>query len=90
MELFALLVSFAITALAELGNKTQLAVIALTAEYDTPVVVFLGVMLAFIVITELSVKLGAARAPDSYRSDTRKLVQVSSLLCLAFCFYRAP
>ena len=57
---FALASSVSLISLMELGDKTQLAVIALTAEYDTPVLVFLGVMIAFTIVTGLSVTLGAA------------------------------
>ena len=39
----------------ELGDKTQFAVIALAAEYDAPIQVFLGVMLAFTLLTGLGV-----------------------------------
>lgn len=52
--------SFSLIALMELGDKTQLAVVSLSAEYDAPVMVFVGVMLAFAVLTALSVVLGAA------------------------------
>jgi putative Ca2+/H+ antiporter (TMEM165/GDT1 family) len=44
----------------ELGDKTQLAVVSLSAEYDAPVMVFIGVMLAFAELTTLGVVLGAA------------------------------
>jgi len=50
--------SFFLIALMELGDKTQLAVIALSAEYDAPVQVFLGVMLAFILLTALGAVFG--------------------------------
>jgi len=56
----ALASSFFLVALMELGDKTQLAVIALAAEYEAPTLVFLGVMLAFTVLTGLAVTLGAA------------------------------
>jgi len=52
--------SFSLIALMELGDKTQLAVVSLAAEYDAPVLVFGGVMLAFTVLTGLAVALGAA------------------------------
>jgi len=56
----SLVSSFSLIALMELGDKTQLAVIALAAEYEAPVLVFLGVMLAFTVLTGLGVTLGVA------------------------------
>jgi len=52
--------TFSLVALMELGDKTQLAVISLAAEYDAPILVFVGVMLAFVALTGLSVLVGAA------------------------------
>ncbi len=53
MDLTALIVSFVLIAVAELGDKTQFAVIALSAEYESLLLIYLGVMLAFAVITAL-------------------------------------
>jgi putative Ca2+/H+ antiporter (TMEM165/GDT1 family) len=50
--------SFFLIAVMELGDKTQLAVIALSAEYSAPIQVFLGVMLAFSLLTTLGAVLG--------------------------------
>jgi putative Ca2+/H+ antiporter (TMEM165/GDT1 family) len=50
--------SFLLIAVVELGDKTQLAVIALSAKYGVPVQVFLGAMLAFTLLTALGVVLG--------------------------------
>jgi putative Ca2+/H+ antiporter (TMEM165/GDT1 family) len=52
--------SFSLILLMELGDKTQLSVIALTAEYEFPLFVFAGVMLAFALITALGVTVGMA------------------------------
>ena len=52
--------SFSLVALMELGDKTQLACISLAAEYEAPVLVFAGVMLAFVVLVGLGVILGVA------------------------------
>lgn len=57
MELTPLLTTFGLIAFAELGDKTQLAVIALSAGYDR-VKVFSGVMLAFALVTGLGVLVG--------------------------------
>ena len=46
--------------LMELGDKTQFAVIALSAEYEFPLLVYVGVMMAFAVITGLGATVGAA------------------------------
>ena len=50
--------SFLLIAIAELGDKTQLAIIALSAKFGAPVQVFLGAMLAFALLTALGVVLG--------------------------------
>lgn len=57
MELTPLFTTFGLIALAELGDKTQLTVIALSARYDRKKV-FSGVVLAFIVVTGLGVLVG--------------------------------
>lgn len=59
MDLTPLLTTFALIAFAELGDKTQLTVIALCAGYNRAKV-FAGVMLAFILVTGLGVLLGGA------------------------------
>jgi len=50
--------SFLLIAVTELGDKTQLAIVALAAEYNAPVQVFLGAMLSFALLTALSVVFG--------------------------------
>lgn len=52
--------SFSLIALMELGDKTQFAVIALSAQYEFPLLVYLGVMMAFALITGLGATVGAA------------------------------
>ena len=52
--------SFSLVTLMELGDKTQFAVIALSAEHKLPLLVFLGVMFAFALITGISVVAGTA------------------------------
>ncbi len=58
MDLTPLLTTFGLIAIAELGDKTQLTVIALSAGYDR-VKVFAGVILAFTLVTGLGVLAGA-------------------------------
>ena len=61
--------SLALVALAELGDKTQFAVVALASRYNQPVMVFLGMMLAFVLVTGIGVVLGATlvkRIPMKY------------------------
>ena len=57
MEITPLISTFALIALAEFGDKTQLTVIALSTRYDRKKV-FSGVVLAFILVTGLGVLVG--------------------------------
>lgn len=49
---------FVMTSLAEFGDKTQFAVIALTAQYGAPISVFIGAISAFALIVGIGVVLG--------------------------------
>ncbi|MCL5986137.1 MAG: TMEM165/GDT1 family protein [Actinobacteria bacterium] len=53
-----LLTTFGLLFLAELGDKTQLAVISLTAKHKTPWAVFIGASLAMATVTALGVIFG--------------------------------
>ncbi|MEM3420807.1 MAG: TMEM165/GDT1 family protein [Candidatus Hadarchaeum sp.] len=61
MDLTPLVTTFGIIALAELGDKTQLAVITLSCRYR-PLSVFVGAMLAVIAIDGISILIGTALA----------------------------
>jgi putative Ca2+/H+ antiporter (TMEM165/GDT1 family) len=50
--------SFLVLFLAELGDKTQLAVITMTASTESKIAVFIGASLALIVVTGLGVLVG--------------------------------
>lgn len=52
------LVSFGIMLLAEVGDKTQLAIISLAGRYRSPWTVFAGAALAMILATGLGVLIG--------------------------------
>jgi Ca2+/H+ antiporter, TMEM165/GDT1 family len=51
-------ITFGTIFLAEMGDKTQLAAMSLTAETRTPVAVFLGASLALSAVTLLGVAFG--------------------------------
>jgi putative Ca2+/H+ antiporter (TMEM165/GDT1 family) len=53
-----MLTSFLLVSILEFGDKAQLAIIALSAEYDSPIQVFTGFMLAFTLLTALGAVLG--------------------------------
>ncbi|MBC2708734.1 MAG: TMEM165/GDT1 family protein [ANME-2 cluster archaeon] len=50
--------AFSLIALAELGDKTELAVIALSAQYHAPIMVFLGAVLGLGLVSALGVAIG--------------------------------
>lgn len=54
----ALLASFSILALMELGDKTQFSVIALAVKYNSPLLIFLGMSAAFALLMGLGVLIG--------------------------------
>jgi len=62
LDLLPLLSSFAIVALTEFGDKTQIAIISLSAEHK-PRSVFVGAMLAFALIDGVCALIGGAIAP---------------------------
>ena len=53
-----LLSTFALLFIAELGDKTQLAVISMTAKHKMPLWIFLGAALALTAVTALGVMGG--------------------------------
>ena len=54
----AFMTAFSLIALAELGDKTEIAVIALSAQYHAPVMVFLGAVLGLGLVSALGVVIG--------------------------------
>ena len=66
--------------LAELGDKTQLAVIVLTARTDAKLAVFLGASLALVLVSLLGVLLGGAL---SQYVPTELLQRIAALVFIA-------
>ncbi len=58
MELKLLLSTFALIFLAELGDKTQLAVIALSARERAPAAILLGAVMGFLLAAAIAVVVG--------------------------------
>ena len=54
----AFMTAFSLIALAELGDKTELAVIALSAQFHAPIMVFLGAVLGLGLVSALGVGIG--------------------------------
>ena len=67
--------------LAELGDKTQLAVIALAAEYAEAIMVFLGVISGFLAITIIGVLIGKGLI---HLVPQRYLRLISAILFIGF------
>jgi putative Ca2+/H+ antiporter (TMEM165/GDT1 family) len=59
-EVKILLSTFALLFVAELGDKTQLAVISMTAKHKMPLWIFIGATLALAAVTGIGVLSGAA------------------------------
>jgi len=54
----ALLASFSMVAVMELGDKTQFSVVALAVEYNAPLLIFTGMVLAFALLMGAGVLVG--------------------------------
>ena len=57
-DIALLLTAFTFIFLAELGDKTQITSIILAAEFCPPIIVFIGIMLAFSIITGIGIIFG--------------------------------
>ncbi len=60
MDLKPLMSTFVLLLLAELGDKTQLAVIAQSAKFHRPWMVLLGACLALFIVSGVGVAIGQA------------------------------
>lgn len=69
--------TFLIFVLAELGDKTQVAVILLTANYGAPIAVLIGALLGFAVVVAVGVLIGREIGK---RVETKWIVLVSGIL----------
>jgi len=61
--------TFILMVMMEMGDKTQLSIIALSAEYGEPLLILIGAVLAFATVTLVGVLLGAEigkRVPERY------------------------
>jgi putative Ca2+/H+ antiporter (TMEM165/GDT1 family) len=68
--------TFALLFVAELGDKTQLAVISMTAKHKMPLVVFLGAGLALLAVTAIGVLGGEILIRFVPESLLRKIAAV--------------
>jgi putative Ca2+/H+ antiporter (TMEM165/GDT1 family) len=75
-----ILTSFGLVLLAELGDKTQLAVLALASETKSPWAVFIGAGSALLVSTALAVALGSLLSRFLPASATRGIHYAAGVL----------
>jgi putative Ca2+/H+ antiporter (TMEM165/GDT1 family) len=54
----AVLTAFTMVSMMEFGDKTQLSIIALAARYGAPVLIFLGMILAYVMVMGIAVIVG--------------------------------
>ena len=78
MDLRILLTTFGVIFLAEMGDKTQLAVMTMAADSKKPWAVFLGASLALVAVSALGVLVG------SLIGDYVPLVWVKRVAATAF------
>ncbi|HYE65366.1 MAG TPA: TMEM165/GDT1 family protein [Pyrinomonadaceae bacterium] len=72
--------TFGLLLLAEMGDKTQLAVITLSAETRSPLAVFLGAALALSLVSLLGVMVGALLGQYLPESLLHRLAAVAFIL----------
>jgi putative Ca2+/H+ antiporter (TMEM165/GDT1 family) len=66
--------------LAELGDKTQLAIITLTAKTDSKLAIFLGASLALVVVSLLAVLVGGVLTQFIPTEWLQRIVAVAFIL----------
>jgi Ca2+/H+ antiporter, TMEM165/GDT1 family len=71
-----LLSTFALLFVAELGDKTQLAVISMTAKHKAPFWIFVGAALALVAVTALGVLGGELLTRVIPEATLRKIAAV--------------
>ncbi len=66
--------------LAELGDKTQLAIITMTAKTDSKLAIFLGASLALVVVSLLAVLLGGVLSEYIPTQWLQRIVAVAFII----------
>ena len=72
--------TFGVVFLAELGDKTQLAALTLTASSKRPLSVFVGTSAALVVVSFIGILIGAAAAEAIPIAVVRKLGAAAFIL----------
>ena len=87
MEWKTFLTAFITIFLAELGDKTQLAAITMTAKTNAPLAVFLGASLGLILVTLLAVLLGSVVTQYVPTEWLQRIVAVAFILIGALMLF---
>jgi len=82
----ALFLALALTAISELGDKTQFASLALTTHFKRPAVVLTGCFLGFLIVDGFSAYLGEMLY---YLLDHRLIRFVAAAVFFALAFFTA-
>lgn len=78
---------FSLVFLAELGDKTQIAVLALAAQSEAPIIIFLGAILGFLLVNSLGAVAGdriAEHAPIIWIKRVTGLVFIGFGILILF------
>lgn len=86
MDLKILFATFSAVFFAELADKTQLVGIAMTAKTGKPFVVYAGSVLAYMVVTAITVLIGAMLA-KYLRPDIIRYVGASLFVIIGFLMF---
>lgn len=92
MDWSLIIITFFITFVAELGDKTQLAVFSLVSEHGKPLPVFLGASLALIAVSGIGAFFGktlADRIPSNYLQMTAGLMFICLGIFMLFRFFKS-
>lgn len=87
MSLKVIITTFLAIFLAELGDKTQLAVLTLSAESKKPVSVFIGAIVAFGLITLLGAFLGGVITKFVPEHVIEKIAAIAFILIGILMFF---
>lgn len=87
MSLKVILTTFWAIFLAELGDKTQLAVLTLSAESKKPISVFLGAIIAFGIITLLGAFFGNVITKFVPESIIEKIAAIAFIVIGILMFF---
>jgi putative Ca2+/H+ antiporter (TMEM165/GDT1 family) len=80
MNLKTLLTTFGLIFLAEMGDKTQLLAITMSAQTREPVAVFLGAALALCAVSLIGVALGSLLASHINAEYLRRIAAVAFII----------